>query len=647
MPSTIPVDRLLTKAGTMARAGHYLEAHRLYRTVLDHYPQNRRAADGLRKIREPAPWGKGSKRLKGKLEHIATLQRARRVEDAAQASRALAAEYPDTIRVHLLRGALALQVEDALGAVEAFTRAVQLQPTYPDAYRQLGEALKRLGHREEALAAYRQAIAVHPEAAEPRRDLGLLLRELGRGLDAIEALTAAITLAPDDIAARAARSEAHKDLGEYDEAAADLARIAALRPDSADALNSLANALSRAGRHGEAVATYRKALQIAPGHPEAHNNLGVALFEMGDPDGARPHYAAALAARPDYAECHRNLSTITRYAAGDPHIDALRSLHESASIGEAQRMHVAFALFKAHDDLGAVDTAFAYLEEGNAIRKRLHPYDGDKVRTTIAGIKRFFAAGAPPQLSMRKTGDRTPIFIVGMPRSGTTLVEQILASHPSVSSAGEIMAFERALLPHAEAIREATATTLDPAIVATFRRDYLAALDRVGKGPFVTDKMLVNARWIGFIAMAFPEAPIIRLKRDGMATGWSIYRHYFASRGNNYAYDQRDIAGHYRLQADLMAFWHKVCPGRVHDLCYEELVDDQKHETHRLLAACGLPWDAACLDFHRTDRAVATASTAQVRQALYKGSGEGWRRYRAHLGPMIDGLGIGPPCAKG
>ncbi|WP_108663410.1 tetratricopeptide repeat-containing sulfotransferase family protein [Acuticoccus kandeliae] len=607
MPDAISVDRALSKATTLARAGHYLEAHRLYHEVLDRYPRNRRAAEGLKALRAPQRPGKGrdGARLRQDLAAIGAHQKAGRVNEALAAAARAAAAHPDAMPVHLTHGALRLATGDPRGAIESFTRAIQAQPTCPDPYLQLGHALKAAGETLAALEAFATAIALAPDDAEPRLQRGALLKDLGQHADAVD----------------------------------DFAAVAALRPESADAQNTLGNALARAGRHGDAVAAYRAALRLRPDFPEAHNNLGVALFEMGDPEAARPLYARAIALKADYAEAHRNLSLITRYRPGDAHLSQMRALYDGAEIGEPQRMHLAFALFKALDDIDETDEAFACLAAGNRLRAARHPYDAAQVRRTHDGLKAFFGEAGPLPVTVPEPGDRTPIFIVGMPRSGTTLIEQILASHPAVDSAGEIMAFERALLPHGEAIRRATVSTLPADIPAAIRRDYLAALDKLAPARrVVTDKMLVNARWIGFIAMAFPEAPIIHLKRDAIATCWSIYKHFFASFGNNYAYDQRDVAAHYRIQADLMAYWKRRLPGRIHEICYEELVDDQQHETRRLLAACGLPWDPACLAFHTAGRAVATASTAQVRKALYRGSGEAWRRYAAHLTEMIAQL---------
>ena len=227
-----------------------------------------------------------------------------------------------------------------------------------------------------------------------------------------------------------------------------------------------------------------------------------------------------------------------------------------------------------------------------------------------------------------------PIFVLGMPRSGTTLVEQVLASHSRVFGAGELELLESAVAAHGS-------TEIPPSIDSFTRiRDaYRQGLAKLGVAEaFVTDKMPLNFRWIGYICTALPEARIVHVQRDARATCWSCFKHYFSSRGNGFASDLRDVARYYRLYADLMAFWHDRFPGRIHDLSYEALTEHQEDQTRSLLAYLGLDWEDACLAFHLAERSVQTASATQVRQRLYQGSSEAWRRYEAHLGPMLEVL---------
>jgi hypothetical protein len=224
-----------------------------------------------------------------------------------------------------------------------------------------------------------------------------------------------------------------------------------------------------------------------------------------------------------------------------------------------------------------------------------------------------------------------PIFIVGMPRSGTTLVEQILASHSQVHGGGEL----RLLFDAIEAAGWQSGPP-EPDRLRSVRESYLSGLAGLDSaGPYVTDKMPGNFWWVGFILSALPEARVINVRRDARATCWSIFKSFFPGEVR-YAYDLRETAAHYRIYADLMKFWHERFPGKIHDIVYEDLIDNQEAETRRLLDYAGLGWEKDCLDFHRTQRAVLTASAAQVRRRLYRGTSQEWRRYEQQLQPLIE-----------
>ena len=228
-----------------------------------------------------------------------------------------------------------------------------------------------------------------------------------------------------------------------------------------------------------------------------------------------------------------------------------------------------------------------------------------------------------------------PIFIVGMPRSGTSLVEQIVASHNEAHGAGELE-FSTQIF---SSIIANISGDVDKKDLLFFREQYLAKLNALKCSKnIITDKMPMNFRYIGLILSAFPEAKIIHLKRDARATCWSIYKNYFDSDGIGYSYDQNDLAQYYGLYSDLMSFWHERFPDQIYDICYEDLTTNQEEETRKLLEYCDLDWDENCLNFHSNKRAVKTASALQVRKKMYQGSSEAWKKYEAHLQPLIKGL---------
>ena len=274
------------------------------------------------------------------------------------------------------------------------------------------------------------------------------------------------------------------------------------------------------------------------------------------------------------------------------------------------------------------------------MRKRQLGYDIAADQRQFAAVKRLFDGGLPQTADDPAfQGWPQPIFIVGMMRSGTSLVEKILASHTRVFGAGELEFMGRLALPLARAAEADPALRIDRDTALSVRHGYLQALAGLPEqAPVITDKMPSNLTWVGFILTAFPQAKVIHLDRDPMAVGWSIYRHYFSQDGNGHAYDLTDIGRYYRLQQDLMAFWHQVFPGRILTLNYEALTEDQEGQTRELLAWCGLEWEDACLNFHQTPGLVRTASSAQVRRAMYRGSSEEWRKYESHLGPLKAAL---------
>ncbi len=338
-----------------------------------------------------------------------------------------------------------------------------------------------------------------------------------------------------------------------------------MRPGYAEAHASLGNALGDIGRHEEAVSSYRSALHIQPGFAQWHNNLGNALYDLGKYAEAAASYAEALRLKPDFAEAHYNLSLVRTYDRGDAQLTQMMTRLASPGLPETEAMHLRFALGKACEDLGDMEAAFAHLLEGNRLKKKALGYDIGVDIEQFKHIKSLFNAAALPVLpdtgSCPGTAKR-PIFIVGMPRSGTTLVEQILASHSRVHGGGERETLGRILNPVLREMAASDNPRMDPGQLDNLRDTYLGELQSLPAGaPYVTDKMPANFKWIGFLLAAIPGVKVVHLQRDPAATCWSIFKHQFGGAGNAYAYDLVDVAEYFRLYTDLMDFWRKEFPG--------------------------------------------------------------------------------------
>ena len=314
----------------------------------------------------------------------------------------------------------------------------------------------------------------------------------------------------------------------------------------------------------------------------------------------------------------------------------MQELYKDPAISEKSRCHICFALAKASEDLEDISKAFQFYAEGNALRKKQLGYDKAHDKTLFERLKANYQQirdAVAPEIVDSET---TPVFIVGMPRSGTTLVEQIISSHPLVTGAGELT-----FVHQFGASLAADQTRVDGETLTTFRQQYLNALKKRSEGnAIVTDKAPLNFRFLGLIARALPEAKIIHVKRDPAAVCWANYTQYFVKDSLGYCYSLDDILHYHELYQDLMEFWHQALPDRIYDLDYEALTENQEEETRKLISQLGLEWDDACLSPQDNRRAVATASNVQVRQKVYQGSSERWKRYEPYLNGALDCLGV-------
>ena len=393
--------------------------------------------------------------------------------------------------------------------------------------------------------------------------------------------------------------------------------------------------LEKTGRKSEAVDAKQTAVALSPQDAEAHYNLGNTLKELGRLDEALASYTQAIALKPDYALAHRMLTSIKKFNAQDEQYSKMLELYLDESISEEQRCHINFGLAKACEDLGDYEQAYTYYGEGNVLRKKLLNYDINRDIELFRKIKFNYSQIAQNILKPDKLSKNLmPVFIVGMPRSGTTLVEQIISSHLQVTGAGE--------LNFAKQFGSAIATNFTEAnndSLLDFRSKYLDKLQNVSNGNhIVTDKMPQNFRYIGLLAAAFPEAKIIHVKRNPAAVCWANYKQYFVSKSIGYCYALDDVISYHKLYENLMEFWANTLSNRIYKLDYEQLTVNQESETRQLIDYLGLDWDENCLSPQNNTRSVATASNVQVRKKVYRDSSEQWKKYQPFLNGAFDEL---------
>jgi tetratricopeptide (TPR) repeat protein len=467
-----------------------------------------------------------------------------------------------------------------------------------------GNLLLAEGKHEKALKIYQDALSINPEYARAHYNIGVVFERTGDKARAIDSFQRSLSIEPED-------AYAHYNMGVI---------------------------WQKQGEEEKATTCFQKTISIKSDYAEAYYNLAVIYKNQGKFEEALSCCQKALSIAPSYAKSHLLTASLQKYSGTEDHILKMESLFPQDHINSEQKMYLAFGLGKAYEDSGIYEKAFHYLKEGNKLKRKTFEYSAEETENEFKRIKETFTKSFILSNSKFGNPDNTPIFILGMPRSGTSLVEQILASHPNVYGAGELPFI-------ANIISQLSQGGQTDTICKTLSKDVKDFVDRLGlnyiekirtysaESKFITDKMPLNFMWIGAIVLALPNAKIISCLRNPMDNCLSIYKNIFHE-GHKYAYDLEELGRYHMLYQDLMRYWHEVFPGKIYDISYEKLVHDQEPETRTLLNHCGLSWHDACLTFHKTARTVATASAAQVRRPIYKDSVQLWKSYEKELIPL-------------
>jgi tetratricopeptide (TPR) repeat protein len=576
-------------------SGQLSLAEQLYRSVIAVDPQHVEAIHGLGVI---------AQQCGRQADAIALFRRA--------------ALTPEARAAHWNNLGVALTAAgDFRAAIDAYAHALQMQPGYAEAFNNQGVARLSLGEPECACSCFQQAVRQRPNYPEAYNNLGQALQALGEGDQAHTAFEQALRL----------------------------------KPDYADALIGLGVVNHERGELDRAVACYRQARQLQPTSADASNNLATALKEQGRLDEALAEYRAALQSNPDHALVHYNLSQFAAEGLYSFPPEAVARIHTILAEGRCtavERSVFGFVLAGLLDREGRHDDAFSTYRDANDLRLQLlqscnQAFDPAQHRTSIDHIIANFDEAYFQRVRGWGVDTELPIFIVGMPRSGTTLVEQILSSHPEVFGAGELGELPRRLRQlrkeAGQAEADFCACKLDAAAAAALGAGYLQHLSKLGGGAVrVTTKTLDKYLHLGLIAALFPRARVVYCRRDPLDVCVSCYVQNF--KDLNYTWSLEDIGAYHREYERLMEHWRKVLPLQIHEVKYEELVERPEKVVRALLAYCGLNWDDRCLRFFANRRVVRTASTLQVRKPLTRASIGRWKRYRAHLGPLFRALGM-------
>jgi len=541
-------------------------------------------------------------------------------------------------------GQQAYQSGDLNAAARLLERLIAINPAHADALHLRGLVAFAANEHASAEAWVSHAINVFPNPAFYN---SLCIVQL-----TMKAFGAAARTAREGLARQPDFAMLHYHLalavqfdGNLPDAAFHYRKAIELDPNNSEAHNNLGTVLNDLGDPEAALQHAREALALAPDVPAVHHNLGKTLMSLGDMDGAELHFRHAIAIDPDNFSYYRLLTQSKRLSVTDPCVvsmaDRIRSVD---SLTPVNQMHLHFAFAQALDDNGNHEESFEHFRRANALYRASIHYDEQH---TLDLLRRIPSLITSQLLEARRgTGvlSCSPVFIVGMPRSGSTLIEQILASHPQVFGVGERPDFERALQTRMnpgnkidiDALRAIAATPL-----TSIGHDYLLRIQAVISNPEdyerITDKYLFNFLYLGFIHLALPNARFIHIRRDPVETCLSIYSKLFGD--IPFAYDLGELGRYYRAYEDLMAHWRSILPaGIMLEIEYEDLVNDFERNVRRMLAHCGLEWDERCMAFHQTRRQVLTMSARQVREPLFRSSLQRWRPAEALLQPLLDGL---------
>ena len=482
-------------------------------------------------------------------------------------------------------------------------KVIKLSPKDPEGHYNLAVNLKAMNNIQESINAYKNAIILKSNYVEAYNNLGLIFLEIERFNEARSYFIKALSLLTG--------------------------------PSSYAAFINLGNTYKRLGDFKNAIDSYKKAIISNNKIPEGHFNLGIVYLIIGDTENSESYFKKAISLKNDYTDAHRQISLIRKYKTSDNHFSSMKRLYYNQTLSISQKCHINFALAKAYDDTEQYDKAFKHYKEGNQQRKKILNYTIDLDINHFENIKKINYSNNTYSSSFDDNIDINPIFIVGMPRSGTTLIEQIISCHSKVMGGGEL----RTIGKFGKLISKENVTVSNNDLL-NFKNLYLSKISSLSRDQkHFTDKMPSNFLYLGLITKVFPNSKIIHVKRNPPSTCWSNFKSYFVSNEIGYCYDLSDIVKYYKLYQNLIKFWKdQIYSLNIYEVDYDLLTNNQETEIKSLIDYLDLNWEDNCLKPHLNQRTVETASKMQVRKKIYSGSANDWLKYKPYLNNIFDEL---------
>ena len=470
--------------------------------------------------------------------------------------------------------------------------------------------------------------------------LGLILSDLGKGDEAIDCFIAGTKVQPNNLD----NALIYNNLGSIYfsrnnniEAEHNYKKSININNKISDPHNNLGNLFLKLNKYKEAISSYQEAIDINPKFYVAHYNIGVAYKNIGKFADASKHFNEAINLNSDFFTAHRSLSQITNYKKNDSHLNLLNEKYRDKKIEKGKKTELAFALAKASEDINDIKNAFQYYKQGNDLRRLKINFSIDNEKEEFNIIKKVFNIDFLKKFDKSINSNRTAIFILGMPRSGTTLIEQILSNHPKVYGGDEIYLLPDLIKKNFYDLNDISNVNFET--LSNISTKYISYLKDISQdSERVTDKLPINFKWIGLIKILLPKSKIIHCVRNSKDLCFSIFKNYFTNNRFNFAYNLDEIVFFYNLYHDLMIYWKKIIPNFIIDIKYENLIEEPENEIRKLIKSCDLNWNENCLKFYDNKRPIKTASDIQARKKIYKSSMNSWKKYEVYVKENFEKL---------